>query len=108
MAIGALVLFVVPLTLLVFGGVITGRAIVSWRRGSGIRAAHILRVIAGAGVLLCAVIAVAGFVVEMHYAVVVLPVLGLLAALIWSLGFLSAAGIAELVARRRRAAVSPP
>lgn len=101
MAVAVLVLFGIPLMLLVIGALTIRRAIVSLRGRPANRAAGILRIIAGAGVMVCALISAAGLVVEVQYAVVAFPLLGMVGALVWGLGFLGAAGITEHVARGR-------
>lgn len=99
-AIAALILWGVPLILLLIGAFIIVRAAVSLRARSTTRVAGTLRILAGVGAMGGALISVAGLVVEVHYAVVIFPFLGMTSALIWGLGFLGAAAIAERAARR--------
>lgn len=93
--------FAIPLLLLFVGALTLVQAVKSLRRGQGSRASAILRVIAGAGFVGCALISVGGVLAQVQYAIVILPMLGLFGAAVWGGGFLIAAAIVDVVARRR-------
>lgn len=101
MAIAALVLLAVPLGLLVIGGLIVARSASALRREPRGRAAEILGVVAGAGVLLCAPLSVLGILLEVPYGIVIYPVLAMLIAAVWAVVFLVAAAAVRWVGRRR-------
>ncbi|MGC5617081.1 hypothetical protein [Georgenia sp. Z1491] len=102
MEVALLVLIGVPLLLLALGISITARAVASLRERSVPRAAGILRVVAGVGVVVCALLPALVLVTEVQYGVVAFPVLGLVGAAVWGSLFLAAAAVVEGVARRRR------
>ncbi|MGP9536623.1 hypothetical protein ACT3SP_01335 [Brachybacterium sp. AOP43-C2-M15] len=103
MQVAALAMIAVPLILLVLGAVILVEAVLARRRRSGSQGAALLRVITGAGLLGWALVAGAWLVADMQYGVIILPLLALVGALVWTSALLGAAGILELLDRRRRA-----
>lgn len=94
MLVAALVLIGLPLLLLVRGAALVWRATGS-RGRPRVPEARRLEIVAGAGVLFCAAFALSGLVVEVQYAVVGFPVLGLLVALAWESLYLGAARRAD-------------
>lgn len=101
MVMAVIMMFGIPPLLLIVGGVMVWQAIVRLRRSSAVRSAGILRLIAGAGVLACALIWPLGLLAQMQYAVVVLPILGVVLAVIWGFVFMTPALIIEYLAERR-------
>jgi len=101
MAVAAIGMFL-PAALLLFAGIATIVWGVRTRRGVAPRSrpAGVLRIIAGIGVLGGAVLALGVFYLDVQYGVILLPVLGLLAAGAWALPFVIAAAI---IHRRRDA-----
>jgi hypothetical protein len=101
MVMAAIMMFGIPPLLLIVGGVMVWQAIVRLRRSAAVRSAGILRLIAGAGVLACALIWPLGMLAQMQYAVVVLPLLGIVLAVFWGFAFMTPALIVEYLADRR-------
>ena len=101
MVMAAIMMFGIPPLLLIVGGVMVWQAIVRLRRSAAVRSAGILRLIAGAGVLACAIIWPVGMLAQMQYAVVVLPLLGIVLAVFWGFAFMTPALIVEYLADRR-------
>lgn len=101
MVMAAIMMFGIPPLLLIVGGVMVWQAIVRLRRSAAVRSAGILRLIAGAGVLACALIWPVGMLAQMQYAVVVLPLLGIVLAVFWGFAFMTPALIIEYLADRR-------
>ncbi len=101
MVMAAIMMFGIPPLLLIVGGVMVWQAIVRLRRSAAVRSAGILRLIAGAGVLACALIWPLGILAQMQYAVVVLPLLGIVLAVFWGFAFMTPALIIEYLADRR-------
>lgn len=101
MVMAVIMMFGIPSVLLIVGGVMVWQAIVRLRRSATVRSAGILRLIAGAGVLACALIWPLGMLAQMQYAVVVLPVVGIVLAVFWGFAFMTPALIIEYLADRR-------
>src|SRR5690606_13796310 len=77
MRLAALMLIAVPVVLVLLGLVVLIPAVRALQCRSGSRGAAVLRLVAGAGLLLWALVSASWLVVEMQYSVVVLPMLGL-------------------------------
>ncbi|RGE21439.1 hypothetical protein [Leucobacter sp. wl10] len=103
MAIAVAAFLGVPLVLVAIGALIIVRAVRALRREPRSRAAAILRMIAGAGVLLSGLLGLLGLMLEMPYGVVILPVLSAIVAIVWGLIFLVAAALVEWISGRRPA-----
>lgn len=101
MAAGLAAIFLPPLLLILAGVIVLVQAARGRRSSSSVGFA--LRLVAGIGVLFCALLALTGLLLEINYAIVVLPVLALILGGVWLMVVLGAAVLADrLTARRRR------
>ncbi|MFC9442581.1 MULTISPECIES: hypothetical protein [Brevibacterium] len=98
MAAGVVLIVLPPLLLLLAGVLVLVQAARGRRTGS--TPGFVLRLIAGIGVLLCALLALSGLWLEINYAVVFFPVIALILGGVWLIAFLGAALLADWLTAR--------
>ena len=98
---GAVVLPFVPAALLAAGGT----TLVVWGARTPSpppRSVAVLRMIAGAGMLGAAVVALGGLYRDTPYDIIAYPILGVIVGVVWIVPWIAAAGIISARARQRR------
>ena len=91
MAAAVIVLFLPAVVLLVAGGSTVWGAVRALRRRTPPRSAAVVRLVAGVGTVLFAVVAISPFWSDMQYGVILLPVMALLGAAVWNAVLLTVA-----------------
>ncbi|GAA1632020.1 MULTISPECIES: hypothetical protein [Brevibacterium] len=99
MAAGVVLIVLPPLLLLLAGVLVLVQAARGRRTAS--TPGFVLRLVAGIGVLLCALLALSGLWLEINYAVVFFPVIALILGGVWLIAFLGAALLSDWLSARR-------